>query len=79
MTRIRAESWERFHFVSLYLYYNPPLEPRVPKKHPVGPFSVPFWKVRVTSALLKYMMLSPEQGGEGGGLKRGKDFLCISG
>ena len=32
------------------------------KKYPVGPFSVPFWKGKVT-------MLSPKQGWEGGSIK----------
>ena len=70
----------RFHFVSLYLYYNPPtLDLRVthsrrPKKYHVGPFSVALRRASATSAKLKYTVLSPEQGGEGGGSIKGKFF-----
>ena len=60
--------------VLLQLQLQPPLEPRVlhrgPKKYPLGPFSVPFWKEKVTSAKLRYTMLSPKQGLEGGVYKR---------
>ena len=56
--------------VLLQLQLQPPLEPRVlhrgPKKYPLGPFSVPFWKEKVTSAKLRYTMLSLKQGWEGG-------------
>ena len=73
-TKDKSRILGRFHIVSLYLFDNPPptLEPRVPhsrepKKYPVGPFFVALRRASATSAKLKYTMLSPKQGGEGGG------------
>ena len=80
MTKVCVESWEGFTlYLCTFITTPPTLDLRVthsrrPKKYHVGPFSVALRRASATSAKLKYTVLSPEQGGEGGGSIKGKFF-----